>query len=66
MEKKQKSLIERLMGRLLVCMIIIVLGISCILFYFEKQATRQFYSEISVSVCHATGTSGVSDKWCDV
>ena len=34
------------MGRLLVCMIIIVLGISCILFYFEKQATRQFYSEI--------------------
>ena len=46
MEKKQKSLIERLMGRLLVCMIIIVFGISCILFYFEKQATRQFYSEI--------------------
>lgn len=46
MEKKQKSLVERLLGRLLVCMIIIVLGISYILFYLEKQATRQFYSEI--------------------
>ena len=46
MEKKRKTLIGKLNGRLMIWTTVIALGISCILFYLENQATRQFYSEI--------------------
>lgn len=46
MEKKQKNLIGKIISRLMVWTTVIVLGISCILFYLESQSTRQFYSEI--------------------
>ena len=46
MEKKKVNLIGRLTVKLSIWMIIIVLGISYILFQLETQATRQFYYEI--------------------
>lgn len=46
MEKKRKSIVRRLTGLFMIWMIIIVLGVSYILFYLEQQGTRQFYLEI--------------------
>ena len=46
MKKIRTSLVGRLTGRFLLLMIIIVLVVSCGVFYLEEQATRQFYSEI--------------------
>ena len=46
MEKKRKTLLGRLTGKFLIWMIVIVLGITYILFYLEKKSTLQFYSEI--------------------
>ena len=46
MEKKRKTLARRLTSRLLIWTAIIALGLSYLLLHFERQATRQFYSEI--------------------
>lgn len=46
MEKKRNSFLGRFTGQVLIYLIIVVLGISYVLFYLEGQATRQFYSEI--------------------
>lgn len=46
MEKKRNSFVGRFTGQVLIYLIIVVLGISYVLFYLEGQATRQFYSEI--------------------
>ena len=46
MEKKRETLVGRLTTKFVILMILVVLGISYVIFYLEEQATRQFYSEI--------------------
>lgn len=46
MDKKRNTFAGRLTGRILLWMIFIVLGLSYLLFHFEGNAIREFYSEI--------------------
>ena len=46
MEKKQKSLVNRFAKWFMAGLIVVVFGVSYVLFYLEERATRQFYSEI--------------------
>lgn len=46
MDKKSNSFARRITGRILAWMIIVILGLSYLLFYFEGNAIREFYSEI--------------------
>lgn len=46
MEKKRKTLVRRITGKMLIWVIVIVIGLSYLLFYFEGNAIREFYSEI--------------------
>ena len=68
MEKKKVNLIGRLTVKLSIWMIIIVLGISYILFQLETQATRQFYYEIYHNKMLITNeyTRRVMMKWLKV
>ena len=43
---KRNTFARRITGRILLWMIFVVLGLSFLLFYFEGNATREFYSEI--------------------
>lgn len=46
MERKRKTVVGRLTGRMLIWVLFIALGLACVLFYFEGRSTRQFYTEI--------------------
>ena len=46
MEKKRKSFVNRFAKWFVAWLIVVVFGVSYVLFYLEERATRQFYSEI--------------------
>ena len=46
MEKRGKSFAKRLTSRILIWVVLIALGLSCVIFYVEVRAKRQFYAEI--------------------
>ena len=46
MEKKRKSFVNRFAKWFVAWLVIVIFGVSYVLFYLEERATRQFYSEI--------------------
>ena len=46
MDKKRIPIARRLTGRILIWMVFVGLGLAYLLFYFEGNAIREFYSEI--------------------
>lgn len=46
MEKRGNSFAKRLTSRILIWVVLIALGLSCVIFYVEVHAKRKFYAEI--------------------